>query len=40
MFKQLVEAEEWYRLPLPENFEIKELEEPMKDLPIRFDKYI
>ena len=31
--KNLLEIEEWDRLPLPDNFSIKEIEEPLKDYP-------
>jgi hypothetical protein len=33
MLKQLLENEDWSRLPLPDKFEIAELQDPLKHMP-------
>jgi hypothetical protein len=40
MLRQLVETESWQRLPLPKDFEIKELINPFTEFPHRFEKYM
>ena len=35
--KNLLEREEWSRLPLPDNFEIKEITDPFHEFPKNVD---